>query len=190
MAGMTKYILGIESAIHEVRARVLSHGHGLLGEQRTRYSLVDLVLTALGWDLTNPEEVAVEYQRNAGKVDYAFFVQNSKHPAMLLEAKGMEARDIDAILENNNDDGTCGDDQEWINWSPGAVVQLRDYCYGLRKGFGVLTDGVFWDIYDLNERGSFEDKRKERISIVHTSVRKSAETIKVLHPRNAAKKVR
>ena len=64
------------------------------------------MLTALDWNLTNPEEVAMEYPRNAGKVDYAFFVPESKNPVMLLEAKGVQARDIDAILEKS-DDETC-----------------------------------------------------------------------------------
>ena len=106
MPRKAKYVLDIEEAISDVRARVLSHGHELLGEQRTRYSLVDLMLTALDWNLTNPEEVAMEYPRNAGKVDYAFFVPESKNPVMLLEAKGVQARDIDAILEKS-DDETC-----------------------------------------------------------------------------------
>ncbi len=186
MPRKAKYVLDIEEAISDVRARVLSHGHELLGEQRTRYSLVDRMLTALDWNLTNPEEVAMEYPRNAGKVDYAFLVPELKNPVMLLEAKGVQARDIDAILEKS-DDETCPSDEQWINWSQRDVNQLKGYCRGLRAGFGVLTDGVFWDIYNLNKRGSFEDKRKERISIAHTEVGKGAETLKILHRLNVRK---
>ena len=60
-----------------------------LGEQNTKSALIGPVLTALGWDLTNPGEVFHEYSKQPQdpRVDYALFVQGK--PRVVLEAKDL-----------------------------------------------------------------------------------------------------
>ena len=54
-------------------------------------------------------------------------------------------------------------------------------------GYGVLTDGDTWDIYDLSKRGRFNKKRETRVSILSAPVEKNIEALKKLHRRNVLK---
>jgi hypothetical protein len=60
-----------------------------LGEQNTKGALIEPVLAALGWDLTDPAEVFKEYRRQPqdNKVDYALFLQRT--PRLFVEAKDL-----------------------------------------------------------------------------------------------------
>ena len=187
MPRKAKYVLDIEEAIRDVYERAVEPESMLSGEMQTRYSLIDPLLQSLGWKLSNPTEVRLEYRTDHGKVDYAFFLPGSDRPIMLLEAKKITEGDIEYIPPPVLP-GLGVDDDDWIEWSGDMVNKLGSYRSGMKRGFGVLTDGVFWDIYNLNKRGSFEDKRKERISIAHTEDGKGAEALKLLHRRNVVKK--
>ncbi|WP_084273110.1 hypothetical protein [Picrophilus oshimae] len=39
-------------------------------EESVRYALIDPLLQALGWDITDPDEVIPEYSTDAGRPDY------------------------------------------------------------------------------------------------------------------------
>ena len=72
----------ITEAIRKIRDRVENHGEYFLREERSRYGLIDPMLRALGWDLSDPAQVKVEYdhyadRRNGKRMlpDYALFVE-------------------------------------------------------------------------------------------------------------------
>ena len=55
-------------------------------ESSTRYCLIDPLLTALGWDLSDPAQVLTEYNSGNGRADYAL-APGSGPPSLVVEAK-------------------------------------------------------------------------------------------------------
>ena len=58
-------------------------------EYQTRYALVDPILTSLGWDISDVNQVEVEYETNWGRVDYALLESPDGEPAIAVEAKAL-----------------------------------------------------------------------------------------------------
>ena len=103
-------------------------------EMNTRYILIDPVLRALGWDLSNPDQVTYELDLNDyGKIDYVLFGKNG-NPCILLEAKVVDS------------------------YTLAHERQLISYVQGTNKGFAVLTNGNMWRVWDLAKRGGFDKK--------------------------------
>ena len=79
-------------ALRKVRTRLqrLQDRKERVGEQNTKAGLVDPILSALGWDLEELEEVSREYKAKPrdNPVDYAFFILRS--PRLFVEAKDLE----------------------------------------------------------------------------------------------------
>ena len=83
------YIRGIEREIYAICRRVRKYGFCPQYEDKTRKQLIDPMLKALGWDLSDPKQVRVEYMTNNGKrADYAFFRTGKERPIVIVEAKG------------------------------------------------------------------------------------------------------
>lgn len=181
------YVQGIEKAINNVHSLVEKHGDYFQGslEWHARYWLIDPMLKALGWDVGNPEQVWVEYWTdNGGWADYAFFKPGSDTPLMIVEAKKTKnpGYALDSSLEwfSQKDKGPEG----WVYWKDEEVAQLEGYTESMKEGYGVLTDGVFWSVYDLSMPGQFADKLEAYFCILIPPVERSAEVLKKLHRRN------
>lgn len=57
-------------AIATVQVRIQTHGPIYVNsELQTRYGLIDPILRALEWDVSNPDEVGTEYPAGSGKAD-------------------------------------------------------------------------------------------------------------------------
>jgi hypothetical protein len=82
-----------------------------IGEQNTKAALIDPLLSALGWDVEDIDEVSREYKRKPQDypVDYALFMLKS--PRLFVEAKDL-GKDLG--------------DRKWISQSfPG--LKLRSF---------------------------------------------------------------
>ena len=112
-------------------AQLADNLHG--NELRTRYVVIDPILWALGWRTWKPEEVAIEYARGRGRVDYALLNRDGK-PIVLVEAK------------------------KWYRQLDRYSADLARYAHGRRQGVACITDGWEWVIYDLEMPGSFGKK--------------------------------
>lgn len=128
-------------AIEVVRTRISTHRTYLeSNETRTRVSLVDPVLHALGWDPSNPESVALEWKIERKAADYALLGGDRK-PTAIVEAKTL---------------GTSlgGMDQ---------LGQIGMYAIGGSARLVTLTDGDQWHLYDLkrvqSDRGKLFEVR-------------------------------
>ena len=88
--------------IETLRARIREHksyfSEGRSAEWRTRIGLIDPLLQVLGWDVTDPNAVEIEPHIGEGWADYALLDAN-RNPVMLIEAKKLTDRDIDAALD-------------------------------------------------------------------------------------------
>jgi predicted type IV restriction endonuclease len=111
----------VRQRIEQSRQRTIT-----IGEENTKATLIDPILTALGWNLENIDEVRHEYKRRPqdNPVDYALF--QSATACLLIEAKSLE--------QDLNDD-------KWVsqNVAYAAVVGV-EWC--------VLTNGDEWRIYN------------------------------------------
>ena len=82
----------VKPAVDTIRKRIqqIRDRNELIGEQNTKAALIDPLLSALGWDLHEIDEVRREYRRKPqdNPVDYALFLNRTE--CLLLEAKSLE----------------------------------------------------------------------------------------------------
>ncbi len=94
-------------------------------EAQTRSTLIDPILTALGWDFTNPTMVKVELMHEGTRLDYGLMSLNGEI-RYIVEAKKLE---------------TNLDRQQNINTA-------IDYAFIHAIPHVALTDGLKWHFYD------------------------------------------
>ena len=124
-------LLRVRKRINQIRDRKEA-----IGEQNTKSTLLDPVLSALEWDLEELDEVCREYRRKPqdNKVDYALFMLRS--PCLFVEAKALE-KDLT--------------DRKWISQVLGyATVVGVEWC--------VLTNGDEYRIYNSHATVDVEEK--------------------------------
>ncbi len=133
-----------------LRERIQSHGDGLReSETRTRMALVDPLLRALGWDVSNPAVVTPEYRVSAGSADYALLHPTGK-PAATVEAKKLGVS------------------------LPSHQMQMLNYANASGIDFAALTDGDHWELYDVFRRSELAERRMLDVSISRGPVHKVA----------------
>lgn len=123
------------SVIETLQQRIRDHGDTLRqNEYRTRMALIDPLLTALGWDVSDPELVMPEYDVSGRKADYALLSAQGR-PAATIEAKR-----LGESLESHR--------MQMLNYSNASGVE-----------YSGLTDGNRWELYEVFKRGQLEDRR-------------------------------
>ena len=207
-----QYIQGIEIAIEDIRAHIEKSGQRIGGngrELQTRYWIIDPIIKALGWDVSNPEQVWIEFPTNDQFADYAFFPRNTNTPVMVIEAKSVREKEIDPSgMYDEEWDEVDEDDEEWDEeqwlleeslryWRPTEIDQLRFQTRDLNQGYGVLTSGNTWSIFDLSKKGNSRtantfQRRAEihHFSILFSPLDECIDGLKKLHRRNLLKAAR
>ena len=102
--------------------RVRAINRLLLNEETTKTAIVLPLLGVLGWKVSDPEEVYLEYRTASGAADIALSIE--RKPAVFIEAKSARYNLVD-------DDKT----------------QLLKYCDAAGVQIGVLTNGFNWYLY-------------------------------------------
>ena len=128
--------------IDTVKQRIAKHGH-VFNETQTRAALIDPLLTALGWDVSDPEIVTPEYRTDVGWADYALQGPGNK-PAAVVEAKR-----LGSFVENHLD-------------------QAVNYCIQQGIAYATVTDGSHWQMYRTFEPVPLLDKRVLDVQISST----------------------
>jgi len=137
---------GLLETIEKVRKQIakLRDVKGAVGEENTKATLIDPMLTALGWNLEDIDEVCRQYRYKpqANPVDYALFLDGA--PCLFLEAKSLE-KELD--------------DFKWI-------AQVLAYATVVGVPWCVLTNGDEYRIYNAHAKVDVEGKllRKVRVS--------------------------
>lgn len=127
--------------IETLQQRIRDHGDSLRqNEIRTRVALIDPLLTALGWDVSDPGLVTAEYGVAGGRADHAFW-EAGHTPAATLEAKK-----LGEVLEPHR--------LQMLNYSNAAGIR-----------FAGLTDGNVWELYEIFKQGSLEERRILNVTI-------------------------
>ena len=148
-------IAKLEDAIRRIRGQLKNYSPSadqygyMYTEAATRYLLIDPIIWALDWDMTDFDQCAVEWPMPAGqftrKADYVLFNRTGR-PVVVIEAK-YQGRE----LANHES-------------------QLNRYTEKLRSGMGVLTDGPVWRLYNLRKRGEFNQKHDMTIDICNRTI--------------------
>ena len=139
---------GLIAEIERIKTRLHTHRETLReNETRTRMTLIDPMLTALGWDTTDPSQILPEYI-TAGKqrADYALFgsetdPKGKPRPIALLEAKKLGASS--------------------------TKYHEQVFSYSVARGipYAGLTDGNSWELYNLFERKELEERCILQVSL-------------------------
>lgn len=126
----------LQKVIEKLRSRVERHRDYLHNSEfRTRTLLIDPLLRELGWDVENPNLVALEDQPASSKRDSAdYILKSSGKNVAIVEAKNIDKK-IDDLDHREQAD----------NYARDAGVQ-----------FFVLTNGVIWLLYERSLTTSFE----------------------------------
>ena len=122
--------------IETLKQRVKDHRSDIENyESRTRVTLIDPLLCALGWDVSDPAIVQIEPKGPGGWADYALLGSNAKTVVIFVEAKRLSVKDtpitqtvgyaVSENIENN--------------------ANVR-YC--------ASTNGDTWEVYDITAQKS------------------------------------
>lgn len=129
--------------IEKLRSRIAQHRDYISElEPRTRTQLIDPLLTALGWDVTDPALVQIEPRVIEGWADYALMGGNGRRVLAYVEAK--------RLADRRDPVGQVVTYAVRQNVETGAGVQ-----------FCITTNGDRWVIYDV-----FSQKQLVDVSVV------------------------
>ena len=150
------------STIETLKGRIAAHGASLReNETRTRMALIDPLLQALGWDVSDPAVVTPEYSVGASRADYALLTPNG-NPSALVEAKK-----LDESLASHR-------------------MQMLNYANVSGIPHAGLTDGNHWEMYTVFDQAPIEQRRILDVSIASTPAHESALKLLLLWRPNLA----
>ena len=128
-------------------------------ETTTRYMLVDPILRALGWHLSNPRQCIVEFpiydeieERLLYRVDYVLF-NARQEPVIIVEAKNIQ----------------------WHTRDENFWDQMDNYldCFSGLKA-AVLTNGEYWDIAKYDSRGNLHGESDKPLGLTYPNYQETA----------------
>lgn len=152
----------ISDTISAVADRISQCREQRIGESNTKTNLIEPIVSALGWNILNIEEVRREY-RGHGKnnpVDYALMIL--RKPSLVIEAKGL-GEDID--------------DRRWLN-------QVVSYAAVLGVSWAVVTDGDAWKILNAMATVDVPDKLFKTIRVSEGPTAEVVNTLNLLSREN------
>lgn len=146
---------GLQAVIKSLQNKIEQHYAYLSSsETRTRQVLIDPLLKELGWDVSDPSQVELEYSAGTGgeRADYAL-IANGK-PAMVVEAKSLKTQLGDRV-----------------------VMQALNYANSRGIAHMIITNGDEWRMYDVFAQKAVEERVLIQFSLsrppVHENVLKS-----------------
>ncbi len=132
----------LRECIESLQTKLERHKRFGLRETPTRTIFIDPLLQALGWDVTNWDEVELEYPTAGGKsVDYALKLDD--RPVLFVEAKPL---------------GTATDD-------PGAVAEVIGSAVSGEVKWCILTNGISYAVYRALDKGAASESKLFEVSI-------------------------
>lgn len=136
-------------SVSALRKRIETHGPSLrANEALTRYSLINPLLIALGWDLSDPAQVVPEFTIPSNKnkaADYALFRPGDRVPYIIVEAKKLG----EGLSE--------------------AAHQAITYCTVDGYEYFAVTDGQVWELYRTRGFGGLSNKRVAKFDLLGDS---------------------
>jgi len=152
------------NVIETIRRRIEAHRQSLQqNETRTRTALIDPLLTALGWDVSDPGLVTPEYNVGQGRADYALINGSDIIPAAIVEAKK-----LNYALKNDE------------------RMQMLNYANARGVRYAAVTDGNIWELYEVFKQAPLEGRRRLSVKITSTPAHQLALQLLLLWRPNLA----
>ena len=136
----------LQELVHDLERRINEHGSRLRNnEATTRYALIDPLLSKLGWDLTNPSQVQMEFsipvfddatgEKKNWRADYAMWTTPLGRPCLIVEAKSLGTK------------------------LAAGLHQSINYCTQEGINHFVVTNGQEWEGYAVHIGVPLSEKR-------------------------------
>ncbi len=140
----------LTKCIESIQDKIDRYGESLRkDETRTRNVLVDPLLRTLGWDVSDPGLVTVEFDAGHGRADYALLVDGNA--LVVIEAKRLGTF-LDGKVEN----------------------QVVSYATMNGVKYAVITDGRNWKMYDVFKTRPLAEKIVLNVDLSNELVPSSA----------------
>jgi predicted type IV restriction endonuclease len=125
-----------KESLFKIKKKLESLGNKSIGEAQTKESFINPVISALGWDITDFDELKLEYKHTKKDmpVDYAIFID--LNPKLFIEAKQL---------------GLNMDDHKWI-------AQMLTYSTMAGVKWALLTDGNHYKLYNTMAEAKLDEK--------------------------------
>ena len=125
----------LKEVIEKLQGMINTRRDYLLGkERRTRQVLIDPLLKALGWDVSDPGAVYLEHNR----MDYA--LMSSAGPVVVIEAKPL-SKPLEKGLPRK------------------VITQAITYAIENNILYIIVANGNRWEMYEVLKPGTLEDKK-------------------------------
>ncbi len=163
--------MSLEEVVDRLRKKILGFRdrEELIVEENTKGALIEPLLSALGWDVQELDEVHREYKRKSKDkpVDYALFL--NREPRLFIEAKG-----LDQDLTN----------RKWAS-------QIMGYAATAGVKWCVLTDGDEYRLLNASAEVDVDEKlfRTIRISISDQDHDRTLQTLALLSKEKLAERL-
>ena len=130
-----RYIQHVRNTIAMVQERITYHSDYFSSNPRakgrTRVGLIDPILHVLGWDVTDPDSVQLDFRATDGWVDYGL-LGASGSPIVLVEAK------------------SCGAPTDNIAQFISTALREQQKPDGANLRYCVWTDGARWSLFEVH----------------------------------------
>ncbi len=141
----------LQSAIEKLQKTIEAHrGYLTENETRTRQVLIDPLLRKLGWDVSNPNIVQLEYRVQEQWADYVLMSKGK--PVAVVEAKRLRS--------------DLGDDQ---------IMQALNYANADGIPYMIIANGDTWEMYDVFKPATLEERLLMKLELSQQPARKNAE---------------
>ncbi|RKU08267.1 hypothetical protein C6502_15605 [Candidatus Poribacteria bacterium] len=146
---------GLQGVIERLQDKIKTHHSYLSGhETRTRQVLIDPLLQELGWDVSDPEAVQLEY---AVKLEYK---KGKKWADYTLMFKDESRSDDDpkpvAVIEAKPLGSDLEDDK---------MIQVLNYANRDGIKYMIVTDGDRWEMYEVFKPTVLEERLLMRFQL-------------------------
>lgn len=116
--------------IESLKARIKEHREHIgVYEVRTRTALIDPILRALGWDVSDPSLVTIEPKTDGGWADYALLDKDRK-TVVFVEAKKLSDREPPI--------------KQAVGYAVSENIQNK-----VKVRYCASTNGDTWELYDV-----------------------------------------
>ena len=135
----------LQGVIEKLQDMIETHRSYLSGhETRTRQVLIDPLLRELGWDVSDPEAVQLEYRVGQQWADYA--LMSDGQPVAVIEAKPL---------------GSSLKDREMGQAFGYATLDVINYM--------IVTDGDKWEMYDVFKKVALAERLLMKFGVISTT---------------------
>lgn len=151
----------LQAVIESLRVKVESHrAHLSENETRTRQVLIDPLLKELGWDVSDPDQVELEYSAGTGREKADYVLMSQGKPVAVIEAKRLGYR-----LDQSE------------------TMQVLNYANSRGIAHMAVTNGDEWRMYDVFSQKPIEERVIMEFSITRTPAHESAlQSLRIWNP--------